>query len=783
MDPLLYGSNTEGRIVAVHQSEDTAMRLYFRDAETIRTRDEPFYPFFFLSDNILLQGFPHAHWVKRLEHSAFYQYLCVFEDWPVMWEAIRYIIDRYNRSALTKVESYSNLDAVYIHTDPVTHFLMQTGRTLFKGMTFDQLHRLQLDIETYTTSPHKFSNAAREGDRIILIALADNRGWSHLIDGKKLSERQMLQELVRTIREKDPDVIEGHNIFNFDLPYLLARASMHGVTLGIGRDGSAPKTFDMRSSLAEHQFEYTLTDVAGRHVIDTRLLLQGYDTARRNLESYGLKYAAQYFGFAAPDRTYIPGDRISWHWDNDVQTLMKYALDDVLETGKLSTHLSTTSFHLSQMLPFSYGTVARLGSAAKIESLLVRQYLRRKCAIPKPQEGAQTSGGYTDVFVVGILGPILHADVESLYPSIMITQGIKPASDSLGVFPELLSTLTTMRLDAKRSMQRAEEGVDRSRLDALQSSLKILVNSFYGYLGYTRGLFNDFGQADAVTQTGQRLLRQMISHIQEDSGKVVEVDTDGIFFVSPPTLRTEEDEQRYVRSLSERMPEGISVALDGRYRRMLSYKKKNYALLGYDDRVTIKGSSLISRSMEQFGRVYIRKCVEALLAGDVTGVHSLYQQYRRAILSHGLTVAEFAKVETLRDPLQQYEEEVKSGKRNKSAAYEVALTSPRQFKLGDRVAYYIAGNDPGVRIYENCRAADDWDPNFPDENTPFYLRRLDEFSEKFAPMFSPKDFRAIFSSDDLFPFDPAGIALVTTESVENEPPEGESFHFGIWIDE
>ena len=43
------------------------------------------------------------------------------------------------------------------------------------------------------------------------------------------------------LREIDPDIIEGHNVFNFDLPYLIARAERHGVPLRWGRDGSTPR--------------------------------------------------------------------------------------------------------------------------------------------------------------------------------------------------------------------------------------------------------------------------------------------------------------------------------------------------------------------------------------------------------------------------------------------------------------------------------------------------------------------------------------------------------------
>ena len=771
MNPLLFGHDPRERIVAVQLKDESTMRLYIRDPSGIRHEDEHLYPFFYLSDGSYLDGFQRKHWLKKLDGTGFYQYLCAFAEWPVMWDAVRHVLDAYNRTALSKIESYGALDVLYLFPDPVTQYLMQSGRTLFKGIQFDQVYRLQLDIETYTTPPHRFSHAGRTGDRIVIIALSDNHGWQHAIDGRKLTEREMLLELVRVIQEKDPDIIEGHNILNFDLPYIATRCALNNVSFAIGRDGTPPRSFDARTSFADHPFEYTATEVAGRHVIDTYLLVQSYDATKRNMESYTLKYVAKYFGFAGADRTYIEGDKIAWHWDHEPQHLIDYALDDVQETRLVSEHLSGSTFYVTQMVPTSYGAAARSGAASKIETMLVREYLRLKHALPKPETGAQTSGGYTDIFLVGVLSPVVHADVESLYPSIMITRNVAPSSDVKGIFQQLQRELTTLRLDTKRKMRDTVDPQEKSRLDAMQSSFKILANSFYGYLGYSRGLFNDYARADVVTQTGQQMLRQMMGHIQGEGGQVIEVDTDGIFFIPPEQVVGEQRESAFVAALSDTMPAGIAVAFDGRYRKMLSYKKKNYALLGYDNHVKIKGSSLVSRSMEAFGRAYIRSCIDCLLKDDIAGLHELFVQYRQRILDHKLHAREFVRVETLKDSLAHYDEEVRSGKRNKSAAYEVARNTGRQAKPGDRIAFYITGNDPNARGFENAKSADEWNPNFPDENIPFYLRRLDEFSEKFRDLFQPPHFRSIFSSEGLFPFDPAGISILVTDVSESATPE------------
>jgi DNA polymerase I len=786
MNPLLFGHDDEQCIVAVQQKNDNTMRVYLRLPDGVQAEDRPFYPFFFLTDNRLISGYPKKHWVRRLDGTGSLRYLCVFEEWPVLWDAVRYVLEEHNRSAVAKVDSYQDLNSLYLVTDPAAQYLLQSGKTLFKGMSFGELVRMQLDIETFTTPGHRFSNASRPGDRIMVIGMSDNTGWHEVVGGRKKTEEDILREMIRIIAERDPDVIEGHNIFNFDLSYILTRCGLYDITPAIGREGGVPRLFDTRTSFAEHTFEYVVVDIPGRHVIDTLLLVQNYDAVKRSMENYGLKYAAQYFGLTAPDRTVIPGEKISWYWEHDLKTLMKYVAEDVAEVGALSEHLSATPFYLAQMLPYSFGTVARMGAAAKIESLLTREYLRQKHTLPQPGEGMQTTGGYTDIFVTGVLGPVVHADVESLYPSIMLRNAIAPSSDELGVFLRLLKDLTSMRLERKREMQRAKDPVDRSRLDAMQSSLKILINSFYGYLGYSRALFNDFFRADEVTQTGQQILRTMMAEIRRTGGSVIEVDTDGIYFVPPETIGSETAERKYVADLAGKLPEGISVAMAGRYRKMLSYKRKNYALLEYDGKIRIKGSSLVSRSMEQFGRSFVHHAIDLVLNGDIEGLHQHYLRYRRAIMEHHLKVSDFARTEALRDSIAVYEEEVLAGKRNRSAAYEVAKDSPRQVRAGDRVSYYITGTDAGVRASENCKAAEEWDPNFPDENVQYYLRRLGEFAEKFKDFFQPGDFRSVFSVDDLFPFDATKVSLRVAEMTpeeEGEEEEQRGSTFGIWLDE
>ena len=253
-DTALFGKDPMPRIVDVHpmmnqsrqkSGEPARVRVYQRseDFSSIIEHEDTFYPFFFLSDIALLRGLRDTFRYQRLQGDNFYEHLVVFQTWDDYWNAIRKIEDRTDSDQQQPEE-------IYRVGSPAQQYLMQTGRTCLLDMTLDDLHRLQLDIEVY--SEGGFPSAERPEDKIIIVALSDNRGWEevlHLRDG--IGEKQLLQDLVEGIRERDPDVIEGHNVFEFDIAYLLDRCDMHGVDFAIGRDGSVPRQYNSSMRFAE----------------------------------------------------------------------------------------------------------------------------------------------------------------------------------------------------------------------------------------------------------------------------------------------------------------------------------------------------------------------------------------------------------------------------------------------------------------------------------------------------------------------------------------------------
>jgi DNA polymerase elongation subunit (family B) len=600
-------------------------------------------------------------------------------------------------------------------------------------MTFADLKRLQIDIETYCQGGFEFPNAERETDRITAIALSDSTGWERLISGKEYGEAEMLYEMAREIQNRDPDVIEGHNLFRFDLEYIEARARRFGVPLNLGRDGSPLRGRPSRMQIAERTITYRKYEIFGRHIIDTWILAQHYDVAARELEGYGLKEIARHFGIAGTDRTYVAGDKVSWYFDHDADTLFRYALDDVRETRALSEILSPSYFVEAQIFPYSYQNVALRGNATKIDALFLREYLNRRHSIPRPEEAREVVGGYTEIELQGATSRVLHCDVTSLYPSIMLVYGYFPKRDGLEIFPSLLRDLRDFRVKAKQLAREAETKEDKIHFSALQSTFKILINSFYGYLGFGMGHFNDFEAANQVTAKGRELIQSAVLWLKQRGAKIIEIDTDGIYFVPPEDIRSEEDEEHLIQALAASLPSGIELELDGRYPAMFSYKMKNYALLDDKGRLLIKGSGLRSRGLELFQRKWMEEMLLLLLRGEKDQIPALYQRYFEDIEQHRMDISLLMKTETLQDSLETYQMKVKAKKRNLSAVYETALRSERPYQPGDQISYYVTGQGAKVKINENCKLASQWDPKHPDENVEHYKAKLKDLYEKFRP--------------------------------------------------
>lgn len=74
----------------------------------------------------------------------------------------------------------------------------------------------------------------------------------------------------------------------------------------------------------------------------------------------------------------------------------------------------------------------------------------------------------------------IHADINSMYPSIIAAHKVAPAHLDTNAFCNLIGWLKNKRVEVKHSSEDVVDGIDR---DTLALVLKIVINSVYGKLG------------------------------------------------------------------------------------------------------------------------------------------------------------------------------------------------------------------------------------------------------------------------------------------------------------
>jgi DNA polymerase I len=731
---LLFGADETPRIVAVELGESGTVRVHRRETDGSTVTDvEPFHPFVWADSDVVDLGIE----TEKLRGDLKYGWLITVDSWKELI-ALRNGLKKAGRD-------------FFAFTDPAQHYLSATGRTSFKDLAFEELKRMQLEVLSVAGGGDPGSD-----DHILGIALSDNTGWEELIvvdpTNVEESEHAAIKKLTQLIKERDPDVIEGHDLFRVHLPLLAARAKKLKTKLDWGRSGGFVRSRPSRLQIAEKTIDYPKFTIDGRHFVDTFLLAQFYDVGMRSLAGFERTDVARHFDLCENESiSGLAGKELQRAYLSDSEIFRQRALCGVRETRALSDLLSQSYFIQAQIFPYNYQDVIVRGNATRINALFLREYFRQRHSIPELPMARAFEGGYTDIFFTGVARNVWHCDVASLYPSIMLQFDCFPVTDELRIFRHLLTDLRNFRLEAKAEMRAEQNPARQHHLQALHNTFKILLNSFYGYLGFAQGHFADFDAAARVTQIGRDLLKKMIDWLNAHGAKVIEVDTDGIYFVPPATVAGGADAGRgdtqdqpgstppatieqLQKGLTTELPPGIDVEIDEQFDAMFSYKAKNYALLTKDGDVIIKGGALKSRGLEKFQRVFLEQMIKLIMQGKPEAIGDLRSEFERKIRNREWNIDMLMKTDTLQDSLEKYRAKIAGSARNRAAAYELALASGRNYRPGDQISYYIKATPKKVPAYEAAKPASDFDPENRDENIDYYVAKLDDLVKKFGSL-------------------------------------------------
>ncbi len=686
-------------ICGIYIDNDLRTHLCLRDGDA-RTEhvEEGFRPFLWSTDQPVADGME----VTPLEGGMTFRYLLRFDNSKTYYSAVR---DR-----TLETEQMRPLEAQY---------LLHNRKRMFEGMLFGDLRRCQIKIEV--TTENEAPDPMNADDAVVVIALLDKDGQLHRLNLEDFEdERSMLKRFGELLHELDPDVIEGHGIFTFDLDYLLRRCRRFRLKPDWGRFGQTATARKSRMRVAERWLDYTRCDIPGRSVFDTFLAIQIFDITARELPGYELPDVALYLGVGED----VTDDAL----ESDA------LLADLRLVRGVSELLLPTYFAQTQNFPIPLQDVCLRGSAVKVDALLLEHYYHAQRSLPDYPEVGTFEGGFTKNYECGVFHKVLHYDVASLYPSLLMSIGRGPRNDELGIFIPLLRELRQYRLKYKQLARDAETEELRTEYNARQQSFKILINSFYGYLGFGQARFADPELAAEVTRRGRELLQALIEEFQRLGCRVLEADTDGIYLASEEYWDKPEALLEKVRHI---MPEGIDLEHDGRYPSMFCYKAKNYAL--YDgQKVTVKGSAFRSRGIEPYLKSLTDHLIAYLLGAEERPPEEVLRDIRQKIEDGKIDIRQLARSEYLSMSPAAYRRKIEAGGKPRRASLEVALRINPPPRMGERVRYYIGPREKGqTSDWQRARSLAEYDHQTNPYCPKYYQKKLDDWRERYAEFLKP----------------------------------------------
>ena len=472
----------------------------------------------------------------------------------------RYLMDRDVIPMTEVVAVGEELDS-FLNLDSKKHDLtiIKLTEDLKRVPQYPQRFRI-LSFDLEVRNPHGMPNS--EEDEIIMIGVASNFGINQVISTKTnsdsrddfvchvSSEREMIQEFVRIIKENNIDIIVGYNSDNFDFPYLKDRAKLLGVDLDIGMDGSDVK-FIRRGYANAASFK-------GLIHVDLYLVMRRY----MSLERYTLERV--YYELFGEEKIDVPGERIWEFWDNggeELDNLFDYSLDDVISTLKIAEQTLPLNLELTRIIGQPLFDVSRMATGQQAEWFLVKQAYFDGEVVPNKQgsnfadraNAENNEGGYVKEPETGLHENLVQFDFRSLYPSIIISKNISPdvmvlgdvenedeynispehglkfKKSPKGFIPSVIDKILQERFRIKREMKASEDPQQKKALDVQQQAIKRLANTMYGIYGFPRFRWYSFECAKAITSWGRQYIKSSIKKAEEFGFYAIYADTDGFY--------------------------------------------------------------------------------------------------------------------------------------------------------------------------------------------------------------------------------------------------------------
>ncbi len=500
------------------------------------------------------------------------------------------------------------------------------------------------------------------------------------------SEKALLQEFAKTIREYNPDIIFTYNGDSFDWELIAKKAEEYKVRLDFGRDGEKLK-FERRARISSARIH----GVVHIDIFDfvNNILSPQLQTEVLTLDAV----AGELLGDRKIEMEY---EEIveAWQKKGDFSKLAEYCLKDSELTYRLGVYLLQQIAELSRIVGQVPWDIARYTYSQLVEWYLCRKAHEQGRVIPPQPKWEEIQerkarpsyiGGFVKEPIAGLHENIAVLDFRSLYPSIMATFNVSPetldceccrengyrVSESehwfckrkKGFVSEVVKELIRKRAEIKKKMKTLEKDSEEyNLLNQEQLAIKTIANAMYGSFAFAGARWYCYECAQFLAAAGRSFIKQTIAEAEKKGFIVVYGDTDSVFLkVKGGDVRKKAME--FLEYMNSKLPGMVELDFQGVYLRGIfiprgaapGTAKKRYALVDEQGNLTIRGLETVRRDWCSLAKEVQRKVLEMVLKENnvekaVNYVRGVIERLRKKEVK----LKELVIYEQLTKPLEEY---------------------------------------------------------------------------------------------------------------------------------
>ena len=505
---------------------------------------------------------------------------------------------------------------------------------------------LAFDIETYNPNGKIIEP---EKNPIIMLSFYGNR-YKKVITWKKFktnldyiefvdSESDLIERFKTVINDFKPDIIAGYFSDEFDLPYIKTRADKYKIKLDIGLDFSDLNIKKTRT---------VTSDIRGINHLDIFKFIK--KIIGPSMDTFSLSLNAVSAELINEKKKEVDLERLADVWDKkqeELEVYCEYNLQDSLLTFKLTEKMLPSILEMVKIVGMTIPDIARVGFSQLVESYLLKQapnFNELAPELPHNEElrkrRMQTyKGGFVYEPKPGLYKDMVVFDYRSLYPTIISSHNIDPGtlncdccegkktvpledkkkywfcSKKKGFLPVMISDLITRRMRIKEMIKEKSSPL----MEARSQSLKLLANSFYGYLGFSMARWYSIESARSTAAYGRFYIHNVIDKAGKEGFKVLYSDTDSVFITLDG--KTREDASKFQERINMELPGLMELEYEGFYPAgiFVSAKigklgaKKKYALLSEEGNLKIRGFETVRRNWSPIAKQVQEKVLNIIL--------------------------------------------------------------------------------------------------------------------------------------------------------------------------